>query len=811
MKTQARVVVVGGGAVGVGVLYHLAKAGWSDVVLIERNELTDGSTWHAAGLLPLFNVSYSVGQLHKYSVDLYKTLEAETGQDVGFHVVGNLRLANTSERMDEYKYYLSTADTIGVECQVLTPKQVKDLWPLCNTDGLVGAIYHPTDGHIAPADLTMALAKGARNRGAEIYRQTLVTGFTQAPSGDWIVHTDKGDITCEHVISATGNYGRQTLAMVGVDIPVIPVEHQFLITEEIPELVERKAQGLPEMPILRESDCQYYMREERQGLLLGPYEKGAPAWAVDGVPEGFGRELLQPDIERLEPHIEGAINRVPVFGTAGIKDAINGPIAYTPDGSPMVGPAYGLRNFWMSEGHSFGITAAGGAGHYLANWIIDGDPGIDLASVDSRRFGPYANKAYTKAKNEEAYNHVFILHYPAEERPACRPAKTTPSYLRQDQMGAVWGQKYGWERANWFAPEGVERKDEYSFRRGNWFPHVGAECRAVRERVGVIDMSTFTKWHVTGPGAEAYLDRLVANRLPKTVGRINLCHALTVTGTVRSEFTIVRDGPDAFYVVHSGASEMYDGHLLHRELPTDGSVRLDNVTGRYGVLLVTGPHARDVLARLTSADLSSKAHPWLSSRTIDVGLAPGVRAMRVSYVGELGWELHHPIEYQLHLYDALFDAGRAFGIAPVGMRAMDSLRLEKTYRAWGTDLNRENSALEAGLHRFVHLNKGEFRGRDALVRQQEAGVPNQLVTLKVAVNGADPLGNEPVFSDGRVIGRATSGGYAHWLDHGIVLAYVKPDFAAVGTPLEVAVLRDKRPAEVLPESPHDPDNVRLRA
>ena len=811
MKTHARAVVVGGGAVGVGVLYHLAKAGWSDVVLVERNELTDGSTWHAAGLLPLFNVSYSVGQLHQYSVELYKTLEAETGQDVGFHGCGNLRLARTTERMDEYKYYLSTADTIGVECHILGVDEIRSLWPLCNTEGLIGAIFHPTDGHIAPADLTMALAKGARARGAEIYRQTLVTGFGRTPTGEWIVHTDKGDITCEHVISATGNYARQTLAMVGVDIPVIPVEHQFLVTEEIPELVARKAAGLPEMPILRESDASYYMREERQGLILGPYEKGAPAWAVDGVPEGFGRELLPPDYDRLEPHIEAAINRVPVFGQVGVKDCVNGPIAYTPDGSPMIGPAYGLRNFWISEGHSFGITAAGGAGHYLANWIIDGDPGIDLLAVDSRRFGPYATRTYTTRKNEEAYEHVFILHYPHEERPACRPAKTSPAYARQDTMGAVWGQKYGWERANWFAPEGVQRRDVYSFRRGNWFPHVRAECRAMRERVGVIDMTPFTKWLVSGPGAEAYLDRLVANRLPKTIGRINLCHVLTNRGTVRSEFTIVRDAPDRFYVVHAGAAEMYDGHLLHRELPPDGSVTLENVTGRYGVLLVSGPHARDLLSRLTSADLSGAAFPWLSCRHIDIGLAPQVRAMRVSYVGELGWELHHPIEYQTHLFDALFEAGRDYGIAPVGMRAMDSLRLEKTYRALGTDLNRENSALEAGLHRFVHLNKGAFIGREALVRQQEAGLPYKLVTLKVSVNGADPLGNEPVLSNGAVIGRATSGGYAHWLDHGIALAYVRPDYAEIGTELEMAVLRERRPALVLTESPHDPDNLRLRA
>ncbi|MEX2200472.1 MAG: FAD-dependent oxidoreductase, partial [Dongiaceae bacterium] len=452
MKSQARVVIIGGGVVGVSTLYHLVKKGWSDVVLIEKMELTHGSTWHAAGLLPLFNMSYSVGQIHKYSVDLYKSLEEETGQNVSFHQTGNLRLATNRDRMDEYYKYCGTANTIGVPFELITPKQVKELWPLCNTEGLVGALYHPQDGHVAPADVTMALAKGARTGGAEIYRQTKVTGIEQLPSGEWKVKTDKGDIACEHVVTATGSWARQVGKMVGLDLPVIAVEHQYLITEEIPELVERKRQGLPEMAVLRESDASYYMREERQGLILGPYEKGAPAWAVDGVSEDFGQELLAPDLERLEPHIEAAINRVPVFGTAGIKDCINGPIPYTPDGSPLIGPAWGLKNFWLNEGHSFGITAAGGSGWQLAEWIVEGEPGIDMWDVDARRFGDYANKNYTKIKNEETYEHVFIVHYPLEERPAARPAKTAPCYDRLKSLGAVFGQRFGWERANWFAP-----------------------------------------------------------------------------------------------------------------------------------------------------------------------------------------------------------------------------------------------------------------------------------------------------------------------------------------------------------------------
>ena len=810
MKTQARVVVIGGGIVGCSILYHLTKQGWADVVLVERDELTAGSTWHAAGLLPLFNMSYSVGQIHKYSVDLYQTLEAETGQAISFHKTGNLRLATNRDRMDEYHHYCGTANTIGVPFEIITPKQVKELWPLCDTEGLVGALFHPQDGHVAPVDVTQALAKGARNGGAEIYRQTAVTAIEQRPSGDWLVRTTKGDIACEVVVSATGNYARQTAAMVGLDIPVIPVEHQFLVTEPIPALEEREKAGLPELAVLRESDASYYMREERQGLILGPYEKGAPAWAVDGVPEGFGQELLPPDIDRLQPHIEAAIKRVPIFGEAGIKDCVNGPIAYTPDGNPLLGPAYGLSNFYFAEGFSFGITAAGGAGKHLAEWIVEGKPGIDLLAADPRRFGAYANKRYTKLKNEEAYANVFTIHYPDEERPAARPARTSPCHERLDAAGAVWGQRYGWERPNWFAPAGVARMDDWSFRRTNYFEHVANECRAVRERAGLIDITSFSKFTVQGPGAEAWLDGMVANRLPQKIGRINLAHALTRKGGVRTEFTIMRDAPDRFYLISSGAAERHDHDLLLKRLPGDGSVAVENVTTAHGVLVLVGPRAREVLAKLTDADLSNAAFPWLSAQFIGLGLAQ-VRAMRINFVGALGWELHHPIEYQNHIFDALMAAGEEFGIAPVGMRAMDSLRIEKSYRMWGQDLTRDYTLLEAGLDRFVKLNKGDFVGRGALVRQQADGVPHRFVTLAVEATDTDPHGNEPIYQGEAMVGRATAGAYGHTIGQSLALAYVAPAAAAPGTALEIEILGERRAAKVVAESPHDPDNTDLRA
>jgi dimethylglycine dehydrogenase len=796
--------------VGVGTLYHLTRKGWSDVVLIEKAELTHGSTWHAAGLLPLFNMSYSVGQIHKYSVDLYKKLEAETGQDVSFHVNGNLRLATNQERMDEYHKYCGTANTIGVPFQMIGPAEVKELWPLCNTEGLVGALYHPDDGHIAPADVTQAMAIGARSGGAEIYRQTEVTGIASKSDGEWLVKTDKGEITCEHVVTATGAWARQVNAMVGVDIPTISVEHQFIVTDVVPELAERHAQGLPEMAVLRESDASYYLREERQGYILGPYEKGAKAWAVDGVPRDFGQELLPGDIDRLEVHIEAAIARVPTFGEAGIKDVVNGPIPYTPDGSPLVGPAYGLRNFWWNEGHSFGITAAGGSGWQLAEWIVEGEPGIDMLGVDPRRFGAYANKQYLKLKNEEAYEHVFVIHYPDEERPACRPAKTSPIHAKLDAAGAVWGQRFGWERPNWFAPKGVARTDDWSFRRSKYREHVGNEHRALRERVGLIDITGFSKFLISGSGAEAYLDRLVANALPKRAGRITLAHALTAAGGVRSEFTITRDGSEAFYLISSGAAERYDHDLLLKTMPSDGSVTLENITMGYGVLVIAGPRSRDLLSKITDADLSNEAFPWLTSQNIVVGVAP-LRAMRLNFVGDLGWELHHPIQYQHHIYDLIVDAGKEFELAHVGMRAMDSLRIEKSYRMWGQDLTTEYSPFEASMERFVRLNKPEFVGRDALLRQQEEGVPHRFVTLACEVDDADPIGNEPLYLDDAMVGRATAGAYGYHVDKALALGYVTPEAAEVGTTLAIEILNQRYPATVIEESPYDPENKSLRA
>ncbi len=809
MKSKAKVVVVGGGVVGVSALYHLAKKGLSDVVLVERKELTSGSTWHAAGLLPLFNMSYSVGQLHKYAVDLYKTLEEETGKNVGFSVVSNIRLASTKDRMDEYHQYAGVAQTIGVNVKFLKPEQVKEIWPLCNTEDLIGAIQHPEDGYIQPADLTQALATGARNRGAEIYRNTTVVGIKQTKNG-WVVETDKGTIECEHVISCSGNFARQTGKMVGLDIPVIPVEHQYIVTEPHPEIQKRKKEGLPEMGVLRDSDSRWYMREEAGGLILGPYEDGAPCCYVDGPSKDSEYELFQEDLERLAPHIEGAIHRVPAFGEVGVKKVYNGAICYTPDGNPIVGPAWGLKNFWINEGHSFGITAAGGAGWQLAEWIVDGEPTIDMLGVEPRRYGDYATKSYLKEKNEEAYRNVFIIHYPDEERGAARPLRTAPCYERLKKLGAVFGQKFGWERANFFATDGMEQKDDWSFRRSKWFKAMEKECKNVRENVGLLDMTAFAKCRIKGPKAGEFLDYLVANKLPKKIGRINLCHALNTKGGVHSEFTIMREAEDSFYLVSAGAFQRLDHDWILKWMPKDGSVQFENLTNSIGVLVVSGPKARELMKRVSKDDFSNENFKWLSSKNINVGHAP-VNAMRVNFVGELGWELHHPMEYQNHIFDKLMEAGKDLGLKPFGIRAMNSLRVEKSYKLVGTELSIEYSPYESGLDRFIHPNKGNFIGLEALNKWREKGFNNKLVTLEVHnVNDADVLGNNPIYQNGKVVGRATGGDYGFRLNKSIALGMVKPDLATTGQKLKIDILGKMYDATILDESPYDPENKLLR-
>ncbi|TYB80560.1 GcvT family protein [Maritimibacter fusiformis] len=833
MKTHVKALVVGGGAVGTAIAYHLARAGWADVMLLERDELTSGSTWHAAGLLPLFNMGYATSHIHDYSVKFYKTLEEETGLNAGFSVVGNLRMAQTRARLDEYELYASIAETVGIPYEFLTPAQIRERWPLVRTEDLVGALFHPTDGYINPADVTMAMAKGARMRGVEIVRKRQVDSYEWTGS-EWIVRgsvmVERGgnlvpsgetfEIRAEHVVTATGNHAQRTAGLLGIRIPAIPVEHQYIVTEPDPALVEfRKSHG--EHPVLRDADAKWYVREERGGWILGPYEFGAPARFEYAVPDSFRADLFALDLERIEQEYMSMIHRIPTSETVGLKDDFNGPICYTPDGNPLVGPAPGLRNMWLAEGFSFGITAAGGTGHYLAQMMVEGEAEIDMASLDPRRYAQgWMTTEYAARKNEECYSHVFILHHPDEEREACRPLRTAPAYDRQKALGAQFGQVNGWERPNYYgpldAPDSFDH-DARSFRRGGWWQYAEAEARAIREAAGLIDATAFAKHKVFGPGATGFLDWFTTNKLPR-VGRINLTYALSVAGTTRTEYTIVREAEDEYYLISAGAWADYDEDFLIKAVEdwraehAGDWVGVQDVTTQWGVFAIAGPKSRDVLAEvIRDADpatvLSNKRFPWLSSRRIELGMCP-VNAIRVAYTGELGWELHHPIEMQNYLWDLLMTAGKAHGLKPVGARAQNWLRQEKSYRAFGTELGRDATPLEAGLDRFVDLTK-DFHGKAAM---EATGIRSLCVTLLIdGPEDADPWGREALFSGGEKVGRLTSGGYSVVFGKSIGMGYVRPDLAKPGTKLKVMMQNRLWDAEIAPDSPHDPTNARIRA
>ena len=832
MKTKVKALVVGGGAVGTSIAYHLAKAGWDDVMLIERDELTSGSTWHAAGLLPLFNMNYATTHIHKYSVDFYKTLEEETGLNAGFAVVGNLRLAQTEERMDEYRLYASTAETCGVPYKWMTPDEIKEKWPLIRTDDLKGALYHHTDGYINPADVTQAMAKGARQRGVMIERKWQADAFHWTGEawevtcskmvergGNLVASDEQIVITAEHVVTASGNHAQRTAKMLGIKMPAIPVEHQFIVMDQDPALVEHRAKGGQEHPVIRDADAQSYVREERGGWILGVYERNAPAVFEHGVPDSFRADLFPLDLERIEEQYVAMIHRIPSCEDSGLKDDFNGPICYTPDGNPLVGPAPGLRNMWLAEGFSFGLTAAGGTGYFLAQMMVDGEAEIDMASLDPKRYASgWMTTEFAARKNEESYENVYILHHPDEERPACRPLRTAPAYDRQKARGAQFGFANGWERPNYYgpldAPDSFDH-DSRSFRRGSWWQYAVEEAKAIREGVGLIDATAFSKHVVKGPGATAFLDWFTCNKLPK-VGRINLTYALSDFGTTRTEYTIVRNGENEYYLVSAGAWTEYDADYLRKAAKDKeaefGYVEIQDVTTQWGVFAIAGPKSRDVLRDvIVDADpetaLSNKRFPWLSARKIELGMCP-VNAIRVAYTGELGWELHHPIEMQNYLFDLLEKAGEKHGMKLVGGRAQNWLRQEKSYRAFGNELGRDLTPLEADLPRFIDLDK-DFHGKDKLI---ETGMRYKCFTVLIdGPEDADPWGREVLYTqDGERVGRLTSGGYSVAFGKSIGMGYLRPDQVVPGTVLKVKIMGQLWDATVTEDSPYDPKNEVIR-
>ena len=808
MAEHAKVVVIGGGVVGCSCLYHLALSGITDALLIERDELTSGSTWHAAGNLPTFSSSWSVLKLQKYSAALYRELAACADNPINYHLTGSVRLAHGRDRMDEFRHVQSMAKANGLDYEILSPADLKQRYPLIETHDLQGALWDPLDGDIDPSQLTQALGRAARSLGARVRRHTRVTALAQRPGGEWLVSTDKGDVVAEIVVNAAGYRAGEIMAMLGRHLPIAVMSHQYLVTEDVPELVARAGR----LPLLRDPDTSYYLRQEREGFILGPYEwKATPMWQ-DGIPDDFANQLWNDDFERLEPYIEDAIRRVPALGRAGIKRGVNGPIPYSPDGNPYIGPEPGLRNFFHCNTFSFGITQAGGAGKALAEWVVHGRTEWDLWALDRRRYTEYATSAYTVAKAIEVYQNEYASSFPYEERSAGRPLRRSPLYQTLQAKGARFGARGGWERAVYFDLSGqLATREQLSFRRESiWHGVVAEEVRAVRERVGIMDLPGFTKFELQGPGAAAHLDQLICSRLP-SVGRVSLAYALTPNGTILSEFTITRLAADHFYIISAAIAATHDMDLLRSGLPADSTITVRDRSAEFGSLIIAGPQARAVLSQVTQADLSNAGFPWLSARAIET-VTGAMLAMRVNYVGELGWELHAPLDQMPDLYAAIWRAGAQFDIRDFGLYAMDSLRIDKCYRGWKSDLENGYTPLEASLDRFVDARKMAFVGRDAIQAELQRGPAQRFVPLVFDDDGdAEAPYCAQVFQGDENVGLTTSGVWSHTLRKSVALAYVRSSLAQAGTRLHVNVLGQMRAATVAQEPLYDPANLRLRA
>ena len=807
MKRHARVVIIGGGMMGVGLLYHLALEGWDDSVLIEKGELTSGSTWHAAGQCPSFIADYNMAKIHHYSNTLYPRLEEMTGQAVSWHGCGGIRLATRPEELDYFQLVKGTAANVGFRMEIIGPAEIRRINPFLDTTGVIAGAWTLDDGHVDPAGCCNAMAIAARKLGAAIIRHNRVTGINVLPGGDWQVATEQGSITCEHVVNAGGCYAARIGRWVGINVPIINLKHQYLVTEPIQAFLEREE----ELPVMRDPYCNAYYRQEQHSGLIGIYERrssreawletGGQAWEAEN-------ELFAPEYDPIMPGLERVMERMPIFADAGVIRVVNGASPRTPDHNPLVGPAPGLRNFWLNCGASIGIAQGAGAGKYLAQLMVHGETEINMIRVDPRRFGSYAVDEYNRAKAHQGYKYMYVLHLPGEERPAGRPVRTSPLYNKLSDKGCVHTEIAGWERPKWFSLDG--REEAYGFRRNNVFDVVAEECRAVRERVGVRDLSSFAKYEVTGPDAEAFLNRLFANRVSSRVGGIVLAHALSDTGRIEAEFTITRLAADRFYLLSAALAELRDLDRLNHGKQKSENVTIANVTDQLGVLVVAGPHSRDLLSSLTDANLNNEHFPWLTGRELTLANVP-MRALRINYIGELGWELHMPMDHLEGVYDVLWAEGQRYAIADFGSYAVNSLRMEKAYAGWGAELTNEITPIEAGIERFVKYSKGDFIGRDALLQRINNGINTKLVYLEVKAEDADVRGGEPVFHGNKVIGVTTSGGYGHTVKKSLAFAYVNPLYHAPDTTFEVEILGERRSAIVLAEPLYDPNNLRLKA
>ena len=793
MKTTTRVCIIGGGVVGCSVAYHLTKLGWSDVMLLERSELTSGSTWHAAGGFHTLNGDTNMAALQGYTIRLYRELEQLTGMSCGLHHVGGLTLADTPERFDMLKAERAKHRYMGNETAIIGPDEIRKMSPITNTDGILGALYDPLDGHLDPSGTTHAYARAAKMGGAEIVLHTKVIETNPRPDGTWDVVTDKGTIHAEHVVNAAGLWAREVAAMAGCYLPLHPMEHQYIVTEEVPEIMALLDQG-HEHPHVMDPAGESYLRQEGRGLCIGFYEQPCRPWAVDGTPWTFGHELLPDDFDKIEESIAFAYKRFPVLERAGVKSVIHGPFTFAPDGNPLVGPVPGLRNYWSACGVMAGFSQGGGVGLMLAQWMIEGEAERDVSAMDVARFGRWIGPGYTLPKVIENYQTRFSVSYPNEEKPAARPHRTTPMYDVFDAMGAVWGQQYGLEVANYFAQGSEPRYETPSFRRSNAWAATAREVRAVRDAVGINEVQNFGKYMVTGRDARAWLDRIMAGRIP-TPGRLSLTPMLSEKGKIIGDFTVSCLSETQFQLTASyGAQDM---HLRWFERHLAGDVRVENVSDRRTGFQIAGPRARDLLASVTRADVSAGAFRFMDVRRMTVGLADAI-VQRVSYTGDLGYEIFVDAMEQRQLWTTLWTAGQAFGLRPFGMRAMMSLRLDRFFGSWMREFSPDYTAAETGLDRFIQFSKTvDFIGR-ARAEADRANPPaRRLAQFVVDAKDADVVAYEPIWLDGAVVGFCTSGGFAHGSGKSVAMGFLPRERIAEGLAVEIEILGDRRPAHVV--------------
>ena len=802
MKTHAQVVVIGGGVVGASVAYHLTKGGWRGVVLVERAELTSGSTWHAAGGMHTLNGDPNVAKLQQYTIDLYKEIEAISGVSCGMHVTGGLNLAGTKERLDWLKMAKARGRYLGMNLEIISIDEAARMYPFIEKKHFVGAMLDPVEGHLDPWGVTQAYAKCAQLGGAEIVRFNRVVDLQPRTDGSWDVITEKGNVHAEHVVNAGGLWAREVGRMVGIELPVLAMEHHYLITEDLPEVIDPSVDKFHVIDF----EGEIYMRQERGGMLIGTYEQACVPWSERETPWDFGQNLLPNDLERIAPSLETAFEHFPALAKAGIRKTVNGPFTFAPDGNPLIGPVRGLKNFWVACGVMAGFSQGGGVGLALANWMIDGDPGYDVWGMDVARFGDWATLAYTNAKVRENYSRRFRIRFPNEELPAARPLRTTSIFDRLVADNAVMGESCGLENPLWFAPKGTAPVENVTFRRSNAFEHVGAECRAVRDGVGMTEIANYGKIEVEGPSAVEFLSRVMAGRIP-AVGRLSLSPMLNEKGKLIGDFTLSRYAPEKFLLICSLSAENYYLRWFERHAIPGVTFRAASMD--YPGLSVAGPKSRELLQKLVSDDLSNEAFPFQTFRRLDIGMIPTLVG-RVSFTGELGYEIWVRPEYQRALHTLLTDAGAEFGLKPFGLTALLAMRLEKSFGTWAREYRPLYGPYEAGLGRFVDLKRGGFVGAEAAAKEKSEGGGMRLAAFSVEASDADAIGDEPIWRDGKVIGWVTSGGFGHTVGQSLAMGYIEGEHAEADV-FEIEVIGERRPARRLAAPAYDPHGLRMRS